>query len=203
MSAITAMCLDRSWPVAVRRAGHCPRLASLAKEHWGDDSSIYASVSLLAKRSLKEMMRLPLECCSKTRAPLTRSQFRAWVTLCSTLKVRTTSGRTFGGLECGSDFLFHDLAYIPRLGTGVTFSAWRDSVDNICTLKNRRTGISRSRTTARCCGTFLSSHSLAAITMTAGSELLCYPFFPQALRLRAGKGCYPSPSSRQNSMAAQ
>lgn len=28
------------------------------------------------------MMRLPLECCSKTRALLTRSQFRAWVTLC-------------------------------------------------------------------------------------------------------------------------
>lgn len=45
------------------------------------------------------------------------------------LKVRATSVRTFKDLECGSDFLFNDLVYIPRLGTGVISSVCGDLVD--------------------------------------------------------------------------
>lgn len=74
------------------------------------------------------MIRLPLEFCNETGALLAWSQFRAWGTPGSMLKVRPTGVRTFRGPECGSNFLSNDLVYIPRLGTGVISSAWRDLI---------------------------------------------------------------------------
>lgn len=58
------------------------------------------------------------------------------------LKVRATSVRTFRDPECGSDFLFNDLVYIPRLGTGVISSVCGGPRRFICTLKNKRANIS-------------------------------------------------------------
>lgn len=88
MSAITAMCLDRSWPGAeLGELGTVPGWPLWLKNTEKVTQAVFASVSLLAKRSLKQMMRLPLEFCNETGALLIWSQFRAWVTLCSMLKV--------------------------------------------------------------------------------------------------------------------
>lgn len=131
MSAITAMCLDWSWPVAESgELGTVPGWPLWLKNTGKMTQAVYASVSLLAKRSLRQMVRLPLELCNETGALLAWSQFRACISLGRMLK-RTTSVRTFRDRdpECGSDFLFNDLVYIPRLGTGVISSVWRDRVE--------------------------------------------------------------------------
>lgn len=83
MSAITAMCLDRSWPVAEsRELGTGPGWLLWLKSTGKMTQAVYTSVPLLAKRSLKQMIRPPLEFCSENGTLLTWSQFRACV-VCS------------------------------------------------------------------------------------------------------------------------
>lgn len=81
MSAITAMCLDWSWPVAeLGEPGTVPGWPLWLENTGQMTQAVYASVSLLAKRSPKPTMWPPLEFYSEAGALLTWSHFRAWVT---------------------------------------------------------------------------------------------------------------------------